>query len=77
MIKGACIRLGLLPKGKYASLIYRENGLRSNQALMKWASENEVAFDSIDVRKKETYICRYKVYLTEYHIESRKILRDV
>ena len=44
---------------------------------MKWATENGVKFDPIDVRKKETYICRYEAYLTDYRIESRKLLWDV
>ncbi len=71
------IKPGSLPKGRYATLVYRGNGLRGNQALMKWATENGIKFDPIDVRKKETYICRYEAYLTDYRIESRKLLWDV
>ena len=71
------IKPGSLPKGKYATLVYRGNGLRGNQALMKWAIDNGVKFDPIDVREKETYICRYEAYLTDYRIESRKLLWDV
>jgi effector-binding domain-containing protein len=71
------IKPGSLPRGKYATLVYKGNGLRGNQALMKWATENGVTFDPIDVRKKETYICRYEAYLTDYRIESRKLLWDV
>jgi hypothetical protein len=44
---------------------------------MKWASEKGVTFDPIDVRKKDTYICRYEAYLTDYRIEPRKLLWDV
>lgn len=40
-----CIKSGFLPQGKYATLIYRGNGLRGNQALMKWARENRAQFD--------------------------------
>ena len=71
------IKPGSLPKGKYATLVYRGNGLRGNQALMKWANDNGVTFDPIDVRQKETYVCRYEAYLTDYRIESRKLLWDV
>ena len=71
------IKPASLPRGKYATLVYKGNGLRGNQALMKWATENGVKFDPIDIRKKETYICRYEAYLTDYRIESRKLLWDV
>ena len=71
------VKSGSLPKGKYATLVYRGNGLRGNQALMKWASDNGIRFDPINVRKKESYICRYEAYLTDYRIESRKLLWDV
>ena len=66
-----------LPNGRYATLVYRGNGLRGNQALMKWATDQSITFDPIDVREKETYICRYEAYLTDYRIEPRKLLWDV
>jgi effector-binding domain-containing protein len=71
------IKPGSLPKGRYATLVYRGNGLRGNQALMKWASDNGVKFDPIDARLAESYVCRYEAYLTDYRIESRKLLWDV
>ncbi len=71
------INPGSLPSGKYVTLVYRGNGLRANQALMKWAADHRITFDPIDVRKKETYLCRYEAYLTDYRIESRKLLWDV
>ncbi len=77
LIGHALIKPGSLPKGKYATLIYRGNGLRGNQALMKWATDNNITFDPINVQEKETYICRYEAYLTDYRVESRKLLWDV
>jgi len=71
------IQPGSLPKGRYASLIYKGNGLRGNQALMKWARENEVRFDPLVVGAVESYTCRYEAYLTDYRIEPRKLLWDV
>lgn len=71
------IKPGLLPKGKFATLIYKGNGLRSNQALMKWAVDHKVQFDPLDVNLAESYVCRYEAYLTDYRIESRKLLWDV
>lgn len=71
------IQPGLLPKGKYATLIYRGNGLRGNQALMKWATGNGVKFDPLVADQAESYVCRYEAYLTDYRIEPRKLLWDV
>lgn len=71
------IKPGLLPKGKYATLIYKGNGLRGNQALMKWATDHQIKFDPLNARQAESYVCRYEAYLTDYRIESRKLLWDV
>lgn len=71
------IKPGSLPKGRYATLVYRGNGLRGNQALMKWAKDNGVKFDPLVPDAVESYVCRYEAYLTDYRIESRKLLWDV
>jgi effector-binding domain-containing protein len=71
------IKPGSLPKGRYAILIYKGNGLRGNQALMKWAKDNGVKFEPIDSSLAESYVCRYEAYLTDYRVESRKLLWDV
>jgi hypothetical protein len=71
------IQPGLLPKGRYATLVYRGNGLRGNQALMKWAKDHDVTFDPLSVDEVESYVCRYEAYLTDYRIEPRKLLWDV
>lgn len=71
------IKPGSLPKGRYATLVYRGNGLRGNQALMKWATDHGVTFDPLVPDAVESYTCRYEAYLTDYRIESRKLLWDV
>ena len=71
------IKPGSLPKGRYATLIYKGNGLRGNQALMKWATENGIKFDPLVPNAVESYVCRYEAYLTDYRVESRKLLWDV
>jgi effector-binding domain-containing protein len=71
------IKAGLLPGGRYASLIYRGNGLRGNQALMQWGRDTGTAFEPIDPAQAESYVCRYEAYLTDYRIEPRKLLWDV
>ena len=74
---GGRIKPGSLPKGRYATLVYKGNGLRGNQALMKWAKDNGIKFDPIDADLAESYVCRYEAYLTDYRIESRKLRWDV
>ena len=71
------IRPGVLPAGRFASLTYRGNGLRGNQALMKWARDTGTTFDAIDPSLAESYVCRYEAYLTDYRLEPRKLLWDV
>lgn len=71
------IKPGSLPKGRYATLVYKGNGLRGNQALMKWATDHGVTFDPLVPDAVESYTCRYEAYLTDYRIESRKLLWDV
>ncbi|UJW87256.1 hypothetical protein [Devosia sp. SL43] len=68
---------GLLPGGRYASLVYRGNGLRGNQALMQWGRETCTAFEPIDPGLSESYVSRYEAYLTDYRVEPRKLLWDV
>jgi effector-binding domain-containing protein len=71
------IKPSSLPKGRYATLVYKGNGLRGNQALMKWATDHGIKFDPLVVSKVESYICRYEAYLTDYRTEPRKLLWDV
>ena len=71
------IRPGTLPKGRYATLVYRGNGLRGNQALMKWAQDRGIVFDPLVADRAESYVCRYEAYLTDHRVEPRKLLWDV
>jgi effector-binding domain-containing protein len=71
------IQPSVLPKGRYATLVYRGNGLRGNQALMKWAADHGITFDPLVVGEVESYTCRYEAYLTDYRVEPRKLLWDV
>lgn len=71
------VQASSIPPGKYASLVYRGNGLRGNQALMQWAKDNGVAFEPLVANQAESYTARYEAYLTDYRIEPRKLLWDV
>lgn len=77
LLGAARIQPGSLRKGRYATLVYKGNGLRANQVLMKWARDNGVKFDPLVAGEVESYVCRYEAYLTDYRIESRKLLWDV
>jgi effector-binding domain-containing protein len=71
------IKAAVLPGGTYASLIYRGNGLRGNQALMQWGRDTGTRFEAIDPALSESYVCRYEAYLTDYRLEPRKLLWEV
>lgn len=71
------LKPGILPKGRYATLVYRGNGLRANQALMKWARDGGIVFDPLVAGGVESYACRYEAYLTDHRVEPRKLLWDV
>jgi len=71
------IRPGALPAGRFATLVYRGNGLRGNQALMQWAKDQGLRFDALVPGEAESYTCRYEAYLTDYRVEPRKLLWDV
>ena len=70
------IKRGGLPGGKYATLTYRGNGLRGNQALLNWIRENAIALDHI-AGDEASFSSRYEAYLTDYRVEPRKLLWDV
>jgi len=71
------IKKGSLPTGKYATLTYRGNGLRGNQALLTWTKKNGIVLDHLKACDEESFTCRYEAYLTDYRIEPRKLLWDV
>jgi len=71
------IQPGFFPPGRYATLVYRGNGLRGNQALMQWAQDTGNQFEAQVPGLAESYVCRYEAYLTDYRVEPRKLLWDV
>lgn len=77
LVRQGRIQPGYLPQGRYATLVYRGNGLRGNQALMKWAKDHGITFDPLVAGEVESYTCRYEAYLTDYRTEPRKLLWDV
>lgn len=63
---------GVLPAGRYASLIYIGTGYTGSGALTRWAIENGLAFDQWDDPKGTAFRARYERYLTDPNIQPLK-----
>jgi len=68
---------GVLPGGRYARLIYINNGYTGNGALTRWAIENGLAFDQRDDPKGTAFRARYERYLTDPKIQPLKTKWEV
>ena len=71
------VKPGMLPAGRYASLIYTGSGMAGNKALIGWAQENGIAWDRWDDAAGDAFRCRYEAYLTDYRVEHRKTLWEI
>jgi effector-binding domain-containing protein len=71
------VKPGVLPAGRYASLIYTGSGLQGNKALVEWARDNGIRWDRWDDPKGDGFRCRYEAYLTDPKIEPRKTKWDI
>jgi effector-binding domain-containing protein len=63
---------GVLPGGRYASLVYVGTGYTGSGALTRWAMENGHVFDEWDVPNGTAYRTRYERYLTDPKIQPLK-----
>lgn len=63
---------GILPPGRYATLIYTGSGLQGNKALLGWAKAHNIALDRWNEPMGDAFRCRYEAYLTDYRVEPRK-----
>jgi effector-binding domain-containing protein len=66
------VTAGMLPAGRYASLIYTGSGLAGNKTLVEWAKANQIAWDRWDDENGDAFRARYESYLTDPKIEPRK-----
>ena len=71
------VRAGMLPAGRYASLIYSGSGYTGNKALIDWAKASGLAFDRWDDPKGDAFRARYESYLTDPKIEPHKTKWEV
>lgn len=60
------IEAGVIPAGRYASLIYTDvtKGVEGNGALIGWAEENGLEWDRWDDEKGDAFRSRIEFYLT-------------
>jgi effector-binding domain-containing protein len=66
------VHAGVLPAGRYASLIYTGSGLAGNKALIDWVRANGLEFDRWDDPKGDAFRARYETYLTDPKTEPKK-----
>ncbi len=66
------VRAGVLPAGRYASLVYVGNGYTGNKTLIQWVRSKGLAFDRWDDPKGDAFRSRYESYLTDPKEEPRK-----
>jgi effector-binding domain-containing protein len=66
------VKSGVLPAGRYASLIYTGSDLAAIRFLMKWAEDKGITWERWDTPAGEVFGCRYEAYLTDYRLEPRK-----
>lgn len=71
------VRAGVLPAGRYASLVYSGSGLTGNKALIEWAKANGIAWDRWDDPGGDAFRSRYESYLTDPQVEPRKTKWEV
>ncbi len=60
------IQAGVLPAGRYASVIYRNvGGITGNRALVEWAHSNGIRWDRWDDPNGDAFRCRVEIFLTD------------
>jgi len=66
------VKAGVLPAGRYASLIYSGGGISGNRALIEWVRAQGLDFDRWDTEQGDNFRGRYETYLTDPKVEPRK-----
>ena len=66
------VKAGVLPAGRYASLVYSGGGISGNRALIEWVRAQGMDFDRWDTEQGDNFRGRYETYLTDPNVEPRK-----
>jgi effector-binding domain-containing protein len=59
------VAAGMLPAGRYASVVYNGSGMTGNKTLIEWAKANKIAWDRWDDAKGDAFRSRCETYLIE------------
>jgi effector-binding domain-containing protein len=71
------VSTGVIPCGRYATMIYRGLGLAANKTLLDWINENGFKIDKKSQINGDAFACRYEAYLTDPKLEPRKKQWDI
>ena len=74
---GERVCAGVIPAGRYASLVYTGSGYTGNKTLILWARDNGYRWDRWDDPKGDGFRARCEFYLTDPNIEPRKTKWEV
>ncbi len=66
------VRPGVLPAGRYATLVYVNHGRRANGTLLDWAAAEGLTLDRSEDPAGDRFGCRYEAYLTDPRTERMK-----
>jgi effector-binding domain-containing protein len=68
------VKPGLLPAGRYASLVYMDsrNGIKANTSLLEWAAKKGLVWDRWDVEGGDAFKSRIEVYRTDPKVEPKQ-----
>lgn len=66
------VKAGVLPAGRYASLVFSGGGVSGNRALIEWVRAQGLDFDRWDTEQGDNFRGRYETYLTDPKVEPRK-----
>lgn len=66
------IKPGVVPAGRYVSIVYTGGGYQGNKTLVEWIKNNAIPIDRWDSEKGDNFAARYEQYLTDPKIEPRK-----
>ncbi len=66
------VQPGLLPAGRYATLVHVGHGRRANRALLDWVTAHDLRLDCVQNPAGDRFGCRYEEYLTDPRSERMK-----
>src|SRR5262249_26339378 len=66
------IKSGIVPAGRYVSIIYSGGGYQGNKTLVEWIKKNDIPIDRWDSEKGDNFASRYEQFLTDPKVEHRR-----